>query len=250
MLERVNERRGALLGLAVGVMAPGLALAARPRLTLANGSAPPLTSAPGRPGFLDLLIPEVFGRVGLDVTLIRLPFERSLLNVNAGIDDGDTFRASGFEQNYPNLVPVPEKVLDFDFVAYATRPEVQVRQWSDLARYSVGYVGGWKIYERNAAVARDVTTVRGIELLFPLLASGRIDVALLDKWQALWLARETGFAVRPLEPSLARVPMFTYVHRRHEALVQPLAAALAQAKRDGTWQRLYDQILKPLEAAR
>ena len=44
--------------------------------------------------------------------------------------------------------------------------------------------------------------------------------------------------------------MFAYLHQRHQALVAPAAAALAQAKRDGTWQRLYDQLLKPLEAAR
>jgi ABC-type amino acid transport substrate-binding protein len=44
--------------------------------------------------------------------------------------------------------------------------------------------------------------------------------------------------------------MFVYLHRRHAHLVEPVASALAGMRRDGTWQRLYDQILLPLESAR
>lgn len=250
MREESNRRRITLLGIGLSAIAPSLALAARPPLTLATGALPPLTSAPGHDGFLDALAREVFGRIGFDASVVRLPVERALMNANAGIEDGDMFRASGFEREYPNLLPIPEKLLDFDFVAYATRADVQVRDWSDLARYSVGYVIGYKIFERNVNAARDITTVRGIDQLFPLLVSGRADVVLLDRWQGLWLAREAGLAVRALDPPLARVPMFAYLHRRHQALVAPAAAALVEVKRDGTWQRLYDQILKPLEAAR
>jgi ABC-type amino acid transport substrate-binding protein len=44
--------------------------------------------------------------------------------------------------------------------------------------------------------------------------------------------------------------MFMYLHNRHAGLVPRLAAALAEVRRDGTWQRLYDRIIKPLEQAR
>lgn len=250
MHDHLNRQRRALLGIGLTAVASSLALAARPSLTLATGALPPLTSTPGHTGFLDALAREVFGRIGFDASVVRLPVERALINANAGIDDGDMFRAAGFEKEYPNLLPIPEKLLDFDFVAYATRADVQVRDWTDLARYSVGYVIGYKIFERNVKSAQDITTVRGIDQLFPLLASGRADVVLLDRWQGLWLAREAGLAVRALDPPLARVPMFAYLHRRHEALLAPAAAALAEIKRDGTWQRLYDQTLKPLETAR
>ena len=137
-----------------------------------------------------------------------------------------------------------------EFVAYAARADVQVRDWADLARYSVAYVTGWKLFERRVTAAREVTTVRALDQLFPLLAAGRADVVLLDRWQGIWLAREAGLSLRALEPYLARADMFMYLHRRHEALVAPLAAAVAAARRDGTWQRIYDQTLKPLEPAR
>ncbi len=232
------------------MVTPTLALAARPRLELATGTLPPLASRPGQIGFLEALAVEVFKRIGYDVALLKLPFERALINANAGVEDGDVFRAAGFEQDYPNLLRVPERVLDLDFVAYTMRPDVEVREWGDLASYNVGYVKGWKIFERNVKAARDITTVRELEQLMPLLTSRRADVVLVDRWQGLWLAREAGLALRALEPPLARVDMFIYLHRKHEALVAPVAAALAEVKRNGLWQRLVDAKLKPLEPAR
>lgn len=169
-----------MLDLALGVVAPGLAFAARPSLALSIGTLPPLASSPARVGFIDALAREFFDRVGIDVTLTALRFERPLIHANAGLEDGDPFRASGFEVEYPNLVQVPERIMDLDFVAYALRAEVQVRDWNDLSRYSVAYVTGWKIFERNAKAA-DLTTVRGLDRLFPLLAAGRVDVVLVDR---------------------------------------------------------------------
>jgi polar amino acid transport system substrate-binding protein len=128
MRNRCVGRRAALLGMTMGLIAPRLALAVRPSLTLATGALPPLTSAPGQSGFLDALAQEVFGRIGFDATVVRLPVERALINADAGIEDGDMFRAPGFEKDYPNLVQIPEKVLDFEFVAYATQADVQVRE--------------------------------------------------------------------------------------------------------------------------
>ena len=217
---------------------------------MATGALAPLTSSPGHIGFLDALAQAVFGRIEIDATVLRLPIERALANANAGIEDGDMFCAAGFEKDYPNLVQVPEKVLDFEFVAFAIRPDVRVQDWGDLARYSVAYVTGVKIFERQVGTSSNVTTVRGLDQLCPLLVAGRADVVLLGRWQGLWLAREAGLAVRQLGPPLARNEMFIYLHRRHEALVAPLAAALAAAKRDGTWQRIYDRTLKPWEPAR
>lgn len=250
MQVRGLQRRSALVAMALGVGVPKFSAAAWPQLTLATGFVQPLTSPGGRSGFLERLLGEACGRIGVDVTLTPLPFRRSLINANAGIEDGDPMRAAGFEQDYPNLVQVPESVLDLDFVAFARRTDIQVHGWDDLSRHSLAYVNGWKIFERRVKAGPNVATVRNLDQLFPMLISGRADVVLVDRWEGLWLARQAGLAVRPQEPPLARRPMFTYLHRRHAALVQPLAAALAALKRDGTWQRLYDQILLPLESAR
>lgn len=250
MQMRWSDRRAVMIGMALGAAAPGVVLAALPRLALATGAREPLASSPDQPGFVEEIVREACRRVGYELSVVLLPVERALTNANAGIEDGDLYRTAGFETDYPNLVQVPQPLLDQEFVALARRPDVQVRGWPDLARYSVAHITGFKVFERHLEGATNVTTVRNSALLLDLLASGRADVILHNRWVGLWDARKAGVAVRMLEPALLSVPMYVYLHRRHAALVPRLAAALGAVGRDGTWQRLYDRILKPLEAAR
>jgi polar amino acid transport system substrate-binding protein len=92
--------------------------------------------------------------------------------------------------------------------------------------------------------------VRDNAALFAMLAADRVDVVLINRWVGYLAARQAGLAVRVQEPALLRVPMFIYLHRQHEALAPRLAKALAEVRADGTWQRLYEQIIRPLEPAR
>lgn len=250
MRDRISERRAASLLIASAIVAP-LAVAARePTFAMATGTREPLVSSPGQPGFIEEIAREAFRRAGYGLRVVPLPIERALVNANAGIEDGDLFRAAGFEKDYPNLLQVPQPLIDQDFVALTLRADVEVRSWSDLARYSIAHITGQKIIERQLQGAANVTTVRDGELLLELLVNGRVDIIVHNRWVALWLARRAGRTVRVLEPPLLRVPMYMYLHRKHEALVPRLAAALVDVQRDGTWQRLYNEILRPLERAR
>jgi polar amino acid transport system substrate-binding protein len=250
MLHLPRALRTVLAGLAIALLTPAFAHAAEPVLALATGSREPLVSTPGRPGFAEEVAREAFRRAGYGLRVVPLPHERALLNANAGIEDGDLYRATGFEKDYPNLVQVPQPLLEQDFVAFARRADVEVHGWPDLARYSVGYVTGNKILERQLQGVAQQTSVRDNAALFGLLAADRVDVVLINRWVGYLAARQAGLVVRVQEPPLLRVPMFVYLHRKHESLAPRLAAALAEVRRDGTWQKLYDQIIKPLEPAR
>jgi polar amino acid transport system substrate-binding protein len=248
-LELRRSRRALLFVCGTSLALPRIAFAERPRLALATGTREPLVSAPGKPGFVEEVARAAFSRIGLDLTVVPLPIERALINANAGIEDGDLFRAAGFEKDYPNLVQVPQPLMEQEFVAFVRRPDIEVRDRSDLERYSVAHITGQKVIERYLKDIKNVTTVRDHEQLAALLASGRADVIINNRWVGLLVAQKAGVAVRVIEPPLLRTPMYVYLHRRHEAFVAPLAAALAETRQDGTWQRLYDRILKPLETA-
>lgn len=224
--------------------------AAARHLSLATGSREPMVSVAGRPGFAEEVARAALARLGYTLTVVPLPVERALVNANAGIEDGDLMRVAGFEKDYPNLVQVPEPLLHQEFAAFARRPDIEVRGWADLARYSVAHLTGMKVVERELEGRRDVTTVRDIDLLFGLLASGRVEVIVHNRAVTLLAAQRAGLSLRVLEPPLLRVPMYVYLHRRHAELAPALAAAIAAVRRDGTWQRLHDRILGPLEPAR
>ncbi|PKO65984.1 MAG: hypothetical protein CVU20_15885 [Betaproteobacteria bacterium HGW-Betaproteobacteria-14] len=219
-------------------------------LVLTTGVRAPYTQ-PDHGGFLDRLVAELFRRHGLQAVVhVYGASERAMQNANAGIDDGIAMRIKGLEAQYPNLIRVPEKVIDNDFVAYSRGQAFPTHNWDALAPYSVAHIIGWKVFEKNLGDRQDVTRVRNAEQLFELLRLNRTDVILYERWQGLWWARQMALDARQLEPPLASLEMFIYLHRKHASLVEPVAAALAAMKKDGAYKRIYDETLAPLAARR
>ncbi len=216
-------------------------------LVLSTGVGPPFTTE-RRDGFLDQLLAEAFRRAGASAEmLVHESSERALMNANSGIDDGNAPRIKGLELQYPNLVRIPEKLFDNDFVAQSLRHRFATPDWASLAPYHVAYLIGWKIFENNLAGRAEITKVRDAGQLMSLLRQERADVILYERWQGLWRARELGLPMATMEPPLARQEMYCYVNKKHAALVPKVAAALAAMKRDGSYQRIFDATLTPLQ---
>ncbi|HSG05709.1 MAG TPA: hypothetical protein VLB09_04875, partial [Nitrospiria bacterium] len=98
---------------------------------LKSTSAEPLTTKE-KDGFLDRIAMEISSRIGMKGSMTRLPGERSLLNVNQGIDDGTLIRVGGLEEVYPNLVQVREKIKDNEFVVFSKKTDFTVTGWESL----------------------------------------------------------------------------------------------------------------------
>lgn len=219
---------------------------AQQALVLNTGVREPYTTA-ARDGFVDQVVAETFRRIGIKAeVMVYEASERALVNANQGIDDGTALRIRGLEATYPNLVRIPEKLMDNDFVAYTLGKPFATGGWDSLKGREVGYILGWKIFEQNLGGDFQVTKVKDADQLFSLLKLGRAEIILYERWQGLSKARGAGIAVQVLEPPLARTEMFMYLHKRHAALVDRAAAALAEMKRDGTYARLEAATLKPL----
>jgi polar amino acid transport system substrate-binding protein len=225
----------------------GSASNAAEKIVLNAGVLAPYTT-PDHKGFLDQIVAAIFREVGLqaEVQVFATATERSLLNANAGIDDGMAMRIAGLEAQYPNLIRVPEPLIVNDFVAYTTRPRFATDNWKSLEPYVVTYIIGWKIFERNVTQAREITQVRDADQLFGLLGSGRADVALYERWQGLERVRAMGIKALVLEPPLVRTDMFIYLHKKHEALVPGVSQALVRLKKNGSYQRIQEATLAPL----
>ncbi|MFN3750868.1 MAG: substrate-binding periplasmic protein [Thiobacillus sp.] len=224
---------GALVLAAASVRAGEL-----PVLVLNDANEPPFTTTDGQ-GFLDLVAGEAFRRAGVRLRLVRLPAERGLVNANAGLEDGDLTRISGLEAGYPNLIRVPEKLIDWEFSAFSRQGPRQA-SWESLRTQSLGHIRGWKIYEHKLAATPAGITAEDAAQLFRLLQLGRIEVALFERWQGLArIERERLAGVHMLEPPLARREMYIYLHKRHAALVPRIARALRDIKAEGLYDRVY-----------
>ncbi len=192
-----------------------------------------------RKGFLDLLIPEVFRRIGVEAVGVRYEAaERAMINANNGIDDGVALRIRGLEKIYPNLVRIEEKIIDNEFVAYATRVQIATTSFDVIKNYQVAYINGWKVFEAGIVPGTQVTKVQDADQLFNLLASERTDLVLFERWQGNHMVHERGVKARMLRPPLVTTEMFMYLHGKHAHLAEPAARALRAMKSDGSYQRI------------
>ena len=212
----------------------------------ATGS-PPLHTAE-QTGFMDLISTEAFRRIGIQLKTVQLPAERGLKNANAGIEDGEMARIKGMEKLYPNLVRVPEKIMNWDFVAFGQKQIDLSNGWFSLTPYSVAFINGWKIYEKNVPPNIEKIKVKTPVQLFSILIKNRIDLILYERWGGLLYIKKNRLkSIKIQSPPLATREMFIYLHKKHKKLVQQLATALKTMKQDGYYQRMIKQILIPLE---
>lgn len=213
-------------------------------LVINNTNAPPFTT-PARDGFLDVIVAEALGRSGARPELVRLPAERALLSANDGIIDGDLTRIAGLESLYPNLLRVPETLVEWEFVAFGKDP-AQSADLDSIRSRVVGHITGWKIYEKALQGAPHVVGATSPRQLFELLGRDRIEVALHARWMGRGYIREMGLeGIHQLDPPLARREMFLYLHRRHAERVEPIARALRDLKREGFYQRVWQEKVAP-----
>lgn len=207
-------------------------------LTLNNSNQPPYSFSDGT-GFVDIVATEAFRRAGVQLRLVRLPAERALINANTGADDGDVSRIAGLEAQYPNLVRVPEKLIDWEFAAFSKKATLPPT-WDVLRTRPVGHIRGWKIYEKQLVDAPFVVTADDSAQLFRQLQLDRVEVVLYERWQGLSLMRRMDVkGIVPLEPPVAKREMYIYLNKRHAALVPRLAEALRAIKAEGLYDRLY-----------
>ncbi len=222
---------------------------AQETLSFGTATREPLVTPEGT-GFIDLVAKEVLRRVGKKLVVSLLPAERSLINANKGIEDGDLQRISGLSKKYPNLIRVEEPFRTAEFSVFTKQENFKPTDWKSLEPYNVGFLNGWKILEANVKNVKSITKVAGAGQLFALLENGRADVVIFAKWQGIHMVKKLGLmGIRILEPPLSRRPMFMYLHKKHKDLAPKIAAALRAMKSDGTYQDLYDKVLGVLLAS-
>lgn len=242
---RNNLIAGSILFAMLLAVAPTPSISAE-KLVFNTGTREPFTTENGQ-GFLNLLTAEVFRRLGMEAEVIVYKASaRALQNADQGVDDGVVLRIKGLEKKYPNLVRVPEKIMDNDFVAYSIGKTVATEDWHSLDNHSIAYILGWQIFQNNLGHHKNTDKIKDVSQLFSLLKQDRVDFVLFERWQGLWHADRLGLAATVHEPPLAQREMFMYLHKKHAHLVDKAAATLKAMKEDGAYQKIVDQVLTPL----
>lgn len=192
---------------------------------------------------LELVSKEAFRRAGLMFKLDSNPSARSLDLANEGKIDGEGMRVGGLEEQYPNLVQVPERCSQVSFVAFARDASTKLPQgWSSLKPLRIAFINGWKLYEANVTSALSITKVDKPEQLFKMLDAGRVDIVLYTLADGTSLLKELGISgVVPIAPSLRDADMYLYLNKKHQTHVPRISQALREMKADGTYAKILAQ---------
>jgi len=215
-----------------------------PEIVLNDTNKLPYTTI-NKDGFLDLVMAEAFKRVGFKLIMVRLPAERGLLGANEGVVDGELNRIAGIQKVYKNLIPVPEKIRNSDFCVLSKKPDI-VNSPEVLGRHVVGYIKGWKIYEKMMAGSDNVITTDNPQQLFRLLKINRIDAALYTCMQGYIIAKELNIEnMKILEPRIKQRGMFMYLNKKYEHIIPAISKALKDIKHEGLYDQLYKEKISP-----
>jgi polar amino acid transport system substrate-binding protein len=214
-------------------------------LVLNSADGPPFTK-PDETGIIDDILNEAFHRLGIKISIIAAPAERALLNASEGNDDGTFSRIAGMSEKYRGLIQVPEKIVDFEFVAFSRKIDMATNSWENLQPYDVAIITGWKILEENIKNTRSLHKVRNERILFSLLAGDQVDIVVYSRLGGGATIREMGLQdIKVLEPPFAVREMFLYLNSRHAELVAPVSESLRKMKEDGAFQRIINHHTQP-----
>jgi polar amino acid transport system substrate-binding protein len=120
---------------------------------------------------------EIYQNIGYDMTLIRFPSKRSLVEANAGLTEGELFRIKGVEKYYPNLVRVPHAIGILKAMALTRAGEPKIVNILGLRDKKVGILSGLE-YTKILTKGLDREVPNSIDSLFAILLAGRVDVFL------------------------------------------------------------------------
>jgi hypothetical protein len=202
--------------------------------------------------FVFSLHEEAFRRMGLRVAFVELPGERALIQSNAGELDGEALRIADFdaENQYSNLIRVPEPLMEIPVVAYTAHSPPLVYRWESLREGSFFIAGPAQIKWIQTRLAQWVDAKRIIPAHDPvhavrLLLSKRAGVvvsipALMAETLSLPKFRDRG--VRPAGV-LETVTTYASLHKRHGRLSLRLARTIREMKADGTLAKMKTEAL-------
>jgi polar amino acid transport system substrate-binding protein len=184
---------------------------------------------------------EVLDSLGYELEVQRHQSAYCFELSNSGQVDGEMWRILGVDAEYQNLIRVPTGVWAHPELAFV-KGNIELDGWKSLAPFRVAFRKGTKVVENNInGVVEDQVPLDTIEEAFQLLAKGAVDVVISDNIDGTLLlasdeCRNSGIKLieKPIDDAL----LFSYLHKKHAALVPKMAKAISDTKRDGTYQEI------------
>jgi polar amino acid transport system substrate-binding protein len=183
------------------------------------------------------VIKEVMAQLGYRVTYQQELFRRSIVHANQ-YGDAELLRVESISEIDPsitdNLIRVPVPTIFTTVRVVSNKQELSISALSDLIPHRNGVEYGVRYLEANvpSIVSRDTIT-----RLEALILQGQLDTI---AYVSLIARRKQGLT----EVYTERLPVHTYMHRKHKDLVPLIADKLRMLRISGRYQEIKRNIVE------
>lgn len=193
------------------------------------------------------VITKLYQRLGFNMTLVRFPGKRSLVEANQGRVDGELIRVKAASKLIPNLVRIPTEVGRLKGMALTKAGKPQVIGMGGLIGKKVGILRGVELTERITQNLPRVV-MNSISSLFQSLLLERVDVIIFPELDAEEYIRvnELSDEVVINTVPIIEVPLYHFIHKSKPDLIQKMTKLLEKLESSGE----LDAIIYSAEQAR
>ena len=194
------------------------------------------------------VVTEAYRRIGIDIKVEEYPAKRALLYSNEGRTDGELQRIGGIESEYPNLIPIPVPINKMEGMIHTKHLNFEVKGWESLKPYRIGIRRGIKYAEQGTRGMNPIVANSDNEL-FDILNNDIVELVIIAWTNVLMMRAEgEGDGIRTLEPPIESLPLYHYVHKKHQHLVSRLTKTLQEMENEGFIQGVRARFIAELES--
>lgn len=202
--------------------------------------------------FTEAVYIEAFKRLGYEYKSLFLPTKRAIIDADLGKYDGLVARIPelNIDNEYPNLVMVNEPIYEGSSIVVISKiKDLTINKWEDLTEYNyiVAYKRGTKKLDLvlDTYVDKDkIVITDDTDQSLKMLLNGRIDI-IIEPYDTIEKALVDEKFINEgiiINGSVGKTQLFPFLHKKHSDLLVPLAKALQEVKKDGTYQKIYKNI--------
>ena len=208
--------------------------------------AEPYYVAHGAPGLFTevnkAIIDLIYLDTGVEPVYIEEETSRGLISANEGRASAALYRVKSAAQQYPNLLPLDQPHYVVQIHAFS-KQGIAITEWRHLADYKIAYLSGFVAAERQTRGYQRLET-KSLAQAFQLLQANRVDLLVASRDSGLeYMQKNSIRDIQMYEHPLAKVPLFHFIHKRHQSLLPALNLNLQQQLENGQIQRTIEQIL-------
>lgn len=187
-----------------------------------------------------IALTQIYKNIGIDINISPLPGKRAQYVANSGMKDGEIMRIWTYGEENPNSIRVPTPYYYLETMSFVLRAsDIVISKKEDLAKFRLTKIRGVKHTNNITQGLTNIYEMSSTEDMFKLLLNGKVEVALTNTIDGnLALARLDLANIVSMKEPLARLPLYHYIHEKHQDLIPLIDKEIQRMKNNGELAQL------------